>query len=370
MQAVYFVNEKGPVTQGDHITLNCYHDEFSFWFKINDVTAPNLDKSAVKYLRPVCDCGVHFSVSRTRIGAINCERRRRFYLESNIKSDCHYIVFGDMSLLGLLIAKLGGKKVDILESSPPLSKVIKAIAEYNGLDNVTVCANMSQIVNNVTSYGSANVSIVSEPFFRNSVLPWDNITFWYMKEDLLKFLKPKLSNISVWPARARMVGCAVQFDDLWKIARRLNFCEGFSMKLFDDLIEDAKKKAESYMEPQPLWEYPGVALTRPFTLFDFNFSEDIPTKIVQRNGRLEFPSNCRCDGVAVWMEYCMNDNWLSTGPVDPITVNEYISWDMFERQGVHLFRNSRKVNQRDVLGYEVKFDPENGELNFKFSIDS
>ncbi|KAL0269287.1 UNVERIFIED_CONTAM: hypothetical protein PYX00_007077 [Menopon gallinae] len=369
MQAVYFLNKESHVTQGEYITLNCYHDEFSFWFKVNDGIAPTLEKHTVKSLRPVCNCCVHFSMSRTRIGAINCERRRRFYLENYVKSDCNYVVFGDMSLLGLLIAKLGGNKVDILESSPPISNVIKTIAEYNGLDNVTVCSNMSQIVKNVMSYGSSNVSIISEPFFRNSVLPWDNITLWYMKEDLIKFLKPKLSNISVSPGRARMIACAVQFDDLWKIARRLNFCEGFSMKLFDDLIEGAKAKAESYMEPQPLWEYPGIALTTPFTLFDFNFSEDIPTKIVQRDGKIEFPSNCRCDGVAVWMEYCMNDSWLSTGPVDTVSVNEYISWDMFERQGVHLFRNSRKVNQNDILNYEVKFFPESGEFNFKFSIN-
>lgn len=47
-------------------------------------------------------------------------------------------------------------------------------------------------------------------------------------------------------------------------------------------------KADSPVEPQPLWEYPGKALSLPFRIANFDFSEDI-NKQARINSVVEVP---------------------------------------------------------------------------------
>lgn len=374
MQAVYFLTSETVLNKGDQFTLISNHDEFSFWFQITQSQDFNScqNEKEIESMRPVCNCSFHFLLSRTRIGAINDERRRNLYLQSlkkiiNTESTC--ILLGDMSLLGILIGKLGARKICILETNGLVSNVVEKIAKLNNVkDVISIYSSTAQILKDVDK--SNNILILSEPFFRNAILPWDNISFWYLKNELENNLN-KNSIKTVFPKRCRVKACAVQFDDLWKISTRLNTCEGFNMNLFDDLIESAKEKAQSYTEAQPLWEYPGIALTYPVTLFDFNFEEGIPSKKVKREGKSSFAFDCRCDGVALWMEYDLEENFmLTSGPVKDVVLNEYISWDMFERQGVHLFRDTPKVSKGDTLYYDVEFNPETGEFEYYFSFGS
>lgn len=64
-----------------------------------------------------------------------------------------------------------------------------------------------------------------------SVLPWDDLQFWYTVSPLLS---PK---VKVIPMTAHLKVMAVSFDDLHKIRAPVGICEGLDLRLYDEMIE-------------------------------------------------------------------------------------------------------------------------------------
>jgi protein arginine N-methyltransferase 7 len=65
-------------------------------------------------------------------------------------------------------------------------------------------------------------------------MPWQNIYFWYLKNEASQFLSTSTETL---PVGVTFWAMAVQFTDLWKIRAPLHSVEGFKMTDFDKLIE-------------------------------------------------------------------------------------------------------------------------------------
>lgn len=74
----------------------------------------------------------------------------------------------------------------------------------------------------------------------------------------------------------------MEFDDLWKIRAPVGIVEGFDLRSFDAEVQKAIKLADAPIEPHPLWEYPGIALSTPVQLFQFDLLSDPPSGPVER----------------------------------------------------------------------------------------
>jgi len=72
--------------------------------------------------------------------------------------------------------------------------------------------------------------IFGEPYFLNSIVPWENLRFWYLTSKYP-------SSIARMPIAATIKALAVEFKDLQKIRAPLGICEGFDLSSFDKLIQ-------------------------------------------------------------------------------------------------------------------------------------
>lgn len=138
MQAVYyFPNDISIKYEGEQLHLTGYHDEYSLWFGLQTDPLATADLS-----RPFCDCSVHLAVSRTRLGQLNDEERNSKYfkaLQKVVDSDTVCMTLGDGCLLGLIVAKLGAKKIYAVERNPHCRRVLDAWIKENGLqEQITV----------------------------------------------------------------------------------------------------------------------------------------------------------------------------------------------------------------------------------------
>ena len=82
--------------------------------------------------------------------------------------------------------------------------------------------------------------ILGEPVFQTSLLPWDNIYFWYAASELSNQIMEKAT---VLPCSMTIYGVAVEYSNLWKIRADVGICEGFDIGIFDDLIQVREKKS-------------------------------------------------------------------------------------------------------------------------------
>lgn len=232
MQAVYFLPEETRVKKDDELTLISSHDEYSFWFNIkNNATIKNND-----YLKPSCDCGIHFILSRTRIGQINDSTRNKKYLrvlKDKINENAIVLNLSDGTLLGILAAKLGAKHVYNIENSCTFLQNLQQIAIENGVGK-----KMSYF-KNTDDFLKQDIQdinlVIAEPNYIYSLLPWDNFHFIYQLKNILKDKLP--SNINIMPKKAIIRAVGVKFLHLHKIKASLEVLEGFKMEQFDHMIK-------------------------------------------------------------------------------------------------------------------------------------
>lgn len=137
MQALYYFPQDHHLQNGVDCNLKGYHDEYSLWF---DIQADCRQSPPVP--RPFCHCSVHNAISRTRLGQINDERRQIAYIramEKIIDPESVCLVVGDCSLLALLAATLGSRKVYALERHSQSKRFIHSWITENGLSsNVSI----------------------------------------------------------------------------------------------------------------------------------------------------------------------------------------------------------------------------------------
>lgn len=231
MQAIYYVPKPLQLHEpAAPFWLRCYHDEYSLWFDAHkEEQLP--DRPAQRHS---CSCDLHMTYTRSRIGQLNQgTRNKRYlgYLEQEVDKSSHVLVLGDSCLLGLASSALGAASVHCLEPHRFSRRLLDSVAKHNQLKNVQFIEKLDQM----DAQELAKVThVFAEPYFINSILPWDNFYFG----TLLLQLQDKLPDtVKISPCAARVYALPVHFLDLHKIRAPVVNCEGFDLKLFDKMVE-------------------------------------------------------------------------------------------------------------------------------------
>ncbi|XP_049811197.1 protein arginine N-methyltransferase 7-like isoform X1 [Schistocerca nitens] len=371
MQAVYYLPKELTVTNGETLTLYTSHDEFSLWFDL----LPSADtiRHETNSLRPICDCGLHVMASRTRIGCMNDKSRRRKFMSALKSADivnkiC--LCLSDGSLLGPVAASLGARHVYCVETYNLARQFLHDYCISNNLeDRVTIVASPEDLLK-VEGLAKQVTIVFGEPAFFSSILPWHNIYFWYLKNELNQLIA---DTANIIPCQASIWGMAIEFDHLWKIRSPLHTVEGFSMIKFDELIDASRNISDSQIEAHPLWEYPGRPITCPFHVTKFDFGQKSFTDNIEKSGQINCEWSGTCHGIALWVDWHLDaqeENVISTGPVCVPKPGEQVSWDIHTRQGIYFMPVHRTVKKTDVLFYKLNFYSKSGEMIFDFQIMS
>ncbi|KAK9882087.1 hypothetical protein WA026_018933 [Henosepilachna vigintioctopunctata] len=358
MQAVYYFPNEMEFSSGDELNLLSCHDEYSLWFNIKK----NLKLEQKDYLNPVCTCGFHL-FPRTRIGQIN-DKHKNNILMNTLKhnaSEKVILIISNGFYLSLIACKLNASKIYIFENNPFSKRVMQDFIKYNDLKNVLLFDSIEAL--QIELPEKSIDLVLAEPYFVTSILPWDNLFFYYSIRKIHKRLK---KNVQIYPRSAKVKAIAVCFDDLHKIRTPLINCEGFKMNDFDKLIEESSNISDDAVEVQPLWEYPGTALSKVAEVLNIDFTKN-SLEVLENKGVFNIEWDQPCNGIAIWMEWFHDrrdnrEDIIFTGPILPPIIGEKISWDMNSRQGVCLFPD-KKVK---CLNYTFKLDLINGSVNFEY----
>ncbi|BFZ19308.1 hypothetical protein BsWGS_22346 [Bradybaena similaris] len=361
MQALYYPSSSTAVQEGQSFDIYGYHDEYSLCFNTSEIGS----------LRSACVCGLHVALSRSRLGQVNDHSRNDIFiqaLERNITDSTVVLVVSDSSLLPLFAACLGARKVFYLDTNWSCRKVLKKLIAHNKLqDRITVLEKNAEDITEEDLEHLKIDLIIAEPFFQAALLPWEHLYFWYA----INSLKQHLSDVCViLPKEMTIKAMAVELRDLHKIRTPVGNCEGFDITEFDNLIEMASLSADEDIEPQPLWEYPSVALSPPAPLVSISFSHSVESvNKIQQAVHLTCHKKGSLNGVVFWTEFSFgNDLMISTGLANDNWEGQNIKWDMFSKQGVKLFRRSCPVVVGSRLRIETQFMPQNGDFSFLVDI--
>ncbi|CAN7991097.1 unnamed protein product [Ixodes hexagonus] len=364
MQGVYYPPQPVPVESGQQFQLVACRDQYSLWFSVSHGKVPELAES------PLCNCGLHMSLSRTRIGMLNDTTRNRIYasaLEKVVTQDSVCLCLGTGSLIPFMAAKLGAKKVYVIEGDTILHALVTEYAACNRLQGVRVLEKEPLHLTQDDLDERANL-LLSEPFFSTSLLPWHNLQFWFLRPEIEHLLAPKATTL---PGTAVFYGMAVEFDHLWKIRAPVREAEGFDLSAFDELVQNAQIVSDEMVEPQPLWEYPCTAMTRPFRMATVNLAAN--PKSDATSGHICFESAGNCNGVALWMDFGFDEeNTVTTGPTETVVPGKKVIWDHFSRQGVYLFDTSSHQHIKDngtMLKWIFDLDQHSGSVRYTFKIE-
>lgn len=176
----------------------------------------------------MCNCCAHVAYSRTRIGQLNDTDRNQKYvqaLQKRITPNSVCLCLSDGCLLALAAAKLGAK-VFLLEQNFLSCKTTEMFLQANNLSEQV------RIIKSVDDLPEAREIdfIFGEPYFLSSIVPWENLRFWYLASKYP-------SSIARMPIAATIKAVAVEFKDLQKIRAPLGVCEGFNLSSFDRLVQ-------------------------------------------------------------------------------------------------------------------------------------
>lgn len=247
----------------------------------------------------MCTCDTHLAYSRTRIGQLNDKIRNHKYVQALRKTRVNEhtvcLCLSDGCLLALAAAKMGAT-VFLLEQNFLSRKTMQQFVETNGLsERVTFVDSVDSLPK------ETEIDLIfGEPYFLSSIVPWENLRFWYLASNFSE-------SIRRMPVAATIRALFVEFKDLHKIRAPLGVCEGFDLSSFDELVQvrvsyqyiavsflfsflvslivpqreklfflqNSSEKSDSPIEAQPLWEYPCKALSEPFDIAQFNLSRNI-----------------------------------------------------------------------------------------------
>ncbi|KZS09051.1 Protein arginine N-methyltransferase 7 [Daphnia magna] len=366
MQAIYyFPNDITIKSEGERLHLTGYHDEYSLWFGLQTETPPS-----VTLPRPFCDCSVHLACSRPRLGQLNDNDRNQKYirvLEKVISSDTVCLTLGDCCLLGLIVAKLGARKVYAAERNPHCRRVLEAWVKRNDLEEQVTILDGDLEKRKL----DLKVNLVlGEPVFESSVLPWHNLYFARWKNNVQHLLADGVTKIL--PGKAYLYAMAVEMKDLWKIRAPVRSTQGIDLSVFDNLIESAIDTSDSQVEPHPLWEYPTRALSPAIQLMmlDLTTLSLMTKEIPEVEGKVNLPVTGTVNGVALWIDWQLDEaTVISGGPTAPVTLGQNVQWDMHSKQAVYFIKDPVSLQTEDrSLSYQINFVPDTYEYKFKFSI--
>lgn len=327
-------------------SVYCFHDEFSFYFDVSQTSFP-------------ARCFAPSLISRSSMASLNSDYRRDMFVQAldrliSVNSAISCVFVGESFLLPLLIVeRFPQVELIIVESkNVHFNRSLKAIIENSSKpDNVKF----------VSSFDSdkvdwKNVSIVlSEPLFSQSILPWENLHFYYLIE---KHREKFRDDCRFFPSSARFRCVALEFDNLHKIRSAVGVCRGFDLTPFDEQILGASLQVDEPIEPQPLFEYSSKKpdLSSVVDLLDVDFCQKIPEQIQQKTVDLHLTSTGSLNGIAFWIEYQLGEDLFLTTGLDPQTGK----WVHFCKQGVHLLPKPIQVQLPMKIKLQTGFQYQNG----------
>ncbi|CAH0729989.1 unnamed protein product, partial [Brenthis ino] len=360
MQAVYYLPQELTIKKDTEVSLVSCQDEYSLWFYLEDGKTKHKH-----YKRPICECGVHMTLSRTHVSYLNDGKRSKKFL-AQIKEDlvqnAVVLDLNGSSFLGLSATKMGAKSVYILENRSLHLGILNDYIKENGIQNVQIIPDLTdEVLESVTN-------VICDPNFSSAILPWENLKMAY----LLYKCGSKLKNsVIVMPESCEFWAMPVDFQDLHKIRIPLGICEGIDMSIFDDLVENSRVISDSEIEAQPLWEYPCRSRGAPRKLLEINmrdlkatFACDGVNNIVD----IDTEESSSVNGFAIWAVWVVGGKQISAGPIDYPSVGDFVNWDMHTRQAVKILKNSEMVSGSDKWSYQVACDLEKGQFNLSIDL--
>uniref|UniRef100_A0A8D9EVJ1 Protein arginine N-methyltransferase n=1 Tax=Cacopsylla melanoneura TaxID=428564 RepID=A0A8D9EVJ1_9HEMI len=405
LQFIYHVSPEVSVSQGEFLSLLTIHDEFKFRFSIEHntstlVNSPPKDSPLMYPPPPQCNCRLHTATSHSRIGAMNDPIRRRAYLsvlrnmignrnskpadlsvgdtgqKNGIQSDTVVLCLSGFSLLGVLAARLGAKKVYILEPVIFGSFVQFFIDHYNLKDQIVLLNSERDV-----SFIQEKVTLVmGDPFCITSVLPWEHLEdFCLLKHRFFPGLGVPTSpsdisssSMSIMPARASFMFVPVTFDHLWKTRALVREAEGFTMQCFDDFIAKSRVFSRDQVDGHPLWEYPCCALAAPRELLSIDITQpDPPAPGHQACQAVQIERPGILHGIVIWIDWYLDqDTKISSGPLSPIDPHSTkpIVWDPYSKQGVYFMTDFDEVNDSHIVRGQVEYNARETYTQFEFSV--
>lgn len=233
MQALYYAPKPVQMGVGEELRLKCNRDEFSLWFDIARVGSEGDDTQETIAERPMCTCGFHLALSRTRIGQMNHSLRLKKFqkiFDKVLDQNSTVLFISEGSLLGVMIAALKVKHVYILDSNKYSRRVLEKYVDFNRFKNITLLDD----VNETNVDWPTITHVIGEPNFITSILPWDNFYFGQIVNKIKGFCN---ENVQILPHTATIRAVPVEFLDLHKIFAPFDICESFDLKIFDRVIE-------------------------------------------------------------------------------------------------------------------------------------
>ncbi|XP_063168825.1 protein arginine N-methyltransferase 7 isoform X2 [Candoia aspera] len=372
MQCVYFLPNEELVSQGQSMDLTAFHDDYSVWYKLQKSRNEG-SKTSELIQRPVCRCQAHLLWNRPRFGELNDWNRTSHYfqaLKKVLKPNSVCLSISDGSLLPVLAYQLGAEKVFTLEGSLLSHSLMQKIFMANGLeDKITIIEKHPESLTSSDFEGRKISLLIGEPFFSTSLLPWHNLYFWYARTALANHLT---SDVTVLPQAASLHLMTVEFKDLWRIRSPCGTCEGFDVRIMDEMIKNSLDFRESKeAEPHPLWEYPCKSTSDPLKVLTFDFQQAVPEHILTKEGVINLSRCEKSHGAVLWMEYHLAPNVsISTGLVRDSNEKDYCQWTPHCKQAVFFFDSvlepNSSISNPSAVAYAISFSPATGEVNMDF----
>jgi protein arginine N-methyltransferase 7 len=297
------------------------------------------------------------------MAGFNCEKRRHKYIQALEKSfsnssikRCLYV--GDGLLLPLLILEMyPNMELIILQSTNiHLAHTLEAILSNSSMKlNYRIIPSLDK---DLFDFQTIDI-ILSEPFFSKSILPWDNLHFYYLIQQYRSCFR---SNIKLFPGKARIRCLVLEFDNLHKIRSPVKQCCQFDLTPFDEEILQASLNVDAIIEPQSLFEYSSKkpTLSSIIDLIEIDFQKNYEDKIEKIDLEIPLKENGICNGIAFWIDYELDENiWLTTG-----IENENDLWVNYSKQGVHLLPKPIHVQSGMKLNINTGFDYKQGQFLF------
>lgn len=233
MQALYYAPKPVQVGIGEQLHLKCNRDEFSLWFDLHRAGNDDIESDENVQNRPMCTCGFHLALSRTRIGQMNQNLRVKKFqkiFDKTLDQNSTVLFISEGSLLGLMIAALKVNHVYVLDPNMYSRRILQKYIDFNRLSNIEIL----EEVNESNVDWQKITHIIGEPTFVTSILPWDNFYFAEIVKKIKGFCN---ENVQILPQSATIRAVPVEFLDLHKIFAPFDICESFDLTIFDRVIE-------------------------------------------------------------------------------------------------------------------------------------
>lgn len=148
--------------------------------------------------------------------------------------------------------------------------------------------------------------------------------------------------------------------------------------LFTKSSKEASTKADGFMEPHPLWEYPSKPLSDPVEVFDFNFNSQGVSEPFKNSLKFKLKENGLLNGFALWHVLELDEDnpsiQINTGLLKSPEIGKNLVWSKDYKQAVHIMDNKIDINDSNRLKSwvicNVSFEPILGKFNIDFKIEN